>query len=88
MLVLDLSKDHSKLGHMGTWCATRCGDHLGDETERGVLIVKIPGRRDTLSTATVVAKRKNAKHVTAPSNSAVQEQEQVKKNDIESYWRN
>lgn len=61
MLVLDLSKDHSKLGHMDTWYATRTGDLLGDGTERGVLIVKVPGRRGTPSAATVAAKKKGSR---------------------------
>lgn len=57
MLVLDLSEDHSKLAHMDTWYQTRTGDFLRDGTERGVLIVKVPGRRGTPSTATVTAKK-------------------------------
>lgn len=61
MMVLDLSKDHCRLGHMDTWYETRTGDFLGDRTERGVLIVKIPGRRGTPSAATVAAKRRNVK---------------------------
>jgi hypothetical protein len=59
MLVLDLSKNHSKLAHMDTWYETRSGDLLGDGTKRGVLIVKIPGRRGTPSAATVAAKSRN-----------------------------
>ncbi|WP_374497312.1 hypothetical protein [Vogesella indigofera] len=67
MLVLDLSNDHSKLSHMDTWYTTRCGDLLGDGTERGVLIVKIPGRRGTPSAATVAAKKRDARRKKAPS---------------------
>lgn len=57
MLVLDLSKDHSKLNHMDTWYATRTGNLLGDGTERGLLMIKIPGRRGTPSAATRAAKK-------------------------------
>ncbi|TBY27434.1 hypothetical protein [Rhizobium leguminosarum] len=60
MLVLDLSKDNSRLAHMDTWYETRIGDLLGDGTERGVLIIKVPGRRGTPSAATVAAKKKKA----------------------------
>lgn len=56
MLVLDLSKPHLKLAHMDKWYETRTGDLLGDGTYRGVLVVKIPGRRGVPSGATVAAK--------------------------------
>ncbi|NTE82173.1 hypothetical protein G6M16_010675 [Agrobacterium tumefaciens] len=56
MLVLDLSKPHLKLAHMDTWYETRTGDLLGDGTHRGVLVVRIPGRRGVPSAATLVAK--------------------------------
>ncbi|WP_313197186.1 hypothetical protein [Rhizobium sp.] len=61
MLVLDLSKKNSRLAHMDTWYETRIGDLLDDGTERGVLIVKVPGRRETPSTATVAAKARKGK---------------------------
>lgn len=61
MLVLDLSKKNSRLAHMDTWYDTRIGDLLDDGTDRGVLIVKIPGRRETPSTATVAAKARKGK---------------------------
>jgi hypothetical protein len=61
MLVLDLSKKNSRLAHMDTWYDTRIGDLLDDGTERGVLIVKVPGRRDTPSTATKAAKANKGK---------------------------
>ncbi|MFK0204729.1 hypothetical protein [Agrobacterium sp. NPDC090283] len=61
MLVLDLSKKNSRLAHMDTWYETRTGDLLDDGTERAVLIVKVPGRRETPSTATVAAKARKGK---------------------------
>lgn len=61
MLVLDLSKKNSRLAHMDTWYDTRIGDLLDDGTERGVLIVKVPGRRETPSTATKAAKANKGK---------------------------
>lgn len=66
MLVLDLSKNHGSPGvaHMDTWYATSIGDFLKDGTERGVLVVKIPGRRGTPSAATVAAKKRKARPVT------------------------
>jgi len=56
MLVLDLSRPHLKLAHMDKWYETRTGDLLGDGTHRGVLVIKIPGRRGVPSGATVAAK--------------------------------
>lgn len=61
MLVLDLSKKNDRLAHMDTWYDTRVGDLLDDGTQRAVLIVKIPGRRETPSTATVAAKARKGK---------------------------
>lgn len=61
MLVLDLSKKNSRLAHMDTWYEMRIGDLLDDGTERAVLIVKVPGRRETPSTATVAAKARKVK---------------------------
>ena len=61
MLVLDLSRKNSRLAHMDTWYDTRIGDLLDDGTERAVLIVKVPGRRETPSTATVAAKARKGK---------------------------
>ncbi|MBO9127932.1 MULTISPECIES: hypothetical protein [unclassified Rhizobium] len=61
MLVLDLSKKNSRLAHMDTWYETRIGDLLNDGTERAVLIVKVPGRRETPSTATKASKAEQGK---------------------------
>ncbi|MFD1745795.1 hypothetical protein ACFSE1_10015 [Rhizobium helianthi] len=60
MLVLDLSKPHLKLAHMDKCYETRTGDLLGDGTLRGVLVVRIPGRRGVPSAATVAAKSSKA----------------------------
>ncbi|MER9337417.1 hypothetical protein NKJ06_26105 [Mesorhizobium sp. M0293] len=57
MLVLDLSQHRVTTSHMDTWYETRVGDLMKDGTERGVLIVKVPGRRGTPSAATVAAKK-------------------------------
>ena len=65
MMVLDLTEPHENLGHIDLYYATRTGDLLGDGTNRGVVIIKVPGRRGTPSNATKIAKSKEGKKVRA-----------------------
>ncbi|GJD58079.1 hypothetical protein [Methylobacterium dankookense] len=61
LLVLDLTTKGGLSGHFRTLYRTEVGNLLGDGTNRGVLIVKVPGRRIAPSAATVEATKRVSK---------------------------
>ncbi|MBN8973582.1 MAG: hypothetical protein J0H51_16405, partial [Rhizobiales bacterium] len=68
MLVLDISRDHVVWPHMDSLYEARVGDFLNDGTQRGVLIMNIPGRRGTPSDATKRAKSLKSRKSSARKN--------------------
>lgn len=62
LLVLDLTTQEGRADHIDRLYRPIIGDLLGDGTNRGLLIVRVPGRRITPSAATVAAKRKSVNH--------------------------
>ncbi|MCP1548425.1 MULTISPECIES: hypothetical protein [Methylorubrum] len=70
LLVLDLTTKGGLSGHFRTLYRTEVGDLLGDGTRRGVLIVKVPGRRIAPSAATVEAVKRVSKAKTEAAKTA------------------
>ncbi|WP_312403766.1 hypothetical protein [Rhizobium sp.] len=56
LFVLDLSASGPVFGHFDTLYDVRIGDFLNDGTQRGLVILKVPGRRSTPNVATKEAK--------------------------------
>ncbi|TCP90341.1 hypothetical protein C8J31_101179 [Rhizobium sp. PP-CC-2G-626] len=65
LLVLDLSKDRPNTMSFENYYDVRRGDFLSDGTDRGVVIVKVPGRRGTPSYASKIAKSRKPKKTKA-----------------------
>ncbi|HWD12545.1 MAG TPA: hypothetical protein VG519_04240 [Pseudochrobactrum sp.] len=61
LLVLDLTQIHAVWPDFEKLYETRVGDFLADGTVRGVVIIKVPGRRGTPSNASSEAKTKKGK---------------------------
>jgi hypothetical protein len=70
LLVLDLTTKDGLSGHFRTLYWTEVGNRLGDGTRRGVLIVKVPGRRTAPSAATVEAVKRVSKAKTEAARTA------------------
>lgn len=65
LMVLDLSEPHVGPGDLDNCYATRTGDLLRDGTHRGIVIIRVAGRRGTPSVATKISKSKEGRKARA-----------------------